>query len=206
MLDLKVKDYLDLLKSDAPAPGGGSASALMGAQGMALIMMVANLTVGREKYKEFWLVCDEALKKGGKIMADLTEIVEEDTEAYNKVMKAYGMAKDSDAEKALRNKAIRKAMIGATEVPFRAMGICLEGLKTGKSLVGKSNPNCSSDLGVGALGLLACAKGVYLNVLTNLPGIKDPDLEKDFEMRGKKLYAEAESLANSIYDMVKESL
>ena len=206
MLNLTVNEYLDILKSDEPAPGGGSASAFTGAQGMALVMMVANLTFGKEKYKEFWDVNEKVLKDANIILKEIATKIEEDTESYKEVMKAYLMKKDTDSEKALRTKAIREATLEATKVPFSVMELAISGLKVAKTIVGKSNPNCSSDLGVAALMLLAMLKGAWLNVLTTLPGVKDPDMEKMFKDKGERIYKEAESLANEIYEEVKNNL
>lgn len=206
MMNQSLSGYLELLKSDAPAPGGGSASALSGAQGMALIMMVANLTIGRENYKEHWGLCEKALKDGNHIMEELILCIEKDTDAYNKVVKAYKFPKETDQEKEVRKTAIREATLGATQVPFDAMVLTLEGLKVADSLVGKSNPNCSSDLGVAALNLLACGQGLWLNILTNLSGIKNPEKEKEFESQGKFLFKESKELAEDIYKRVEEGL
>jgi formiminotetrahydrofolate cyclodeaminase len=206
MMNQSLRGYLDLLKSDAPAPGGGSASALSGAQGMALIMMVANLTNGREAYKEHWELCENALKEGSRIMEELILCIEKDTDAYNQVMKAYQLPKENDEEKDVRKMAIREATLVATQVPFDAMVLALEGLKTADSLVGKSNANCSSDLGVAALNLLACGQGVWLNILTNLSGIKNPEKEKEFETEGAILFLQIKELAQGIYKRVEEAL
>jgi len=203
MMNQSLRGYLDLLKSNAPAPGGGSASALSGAQGMALIMMVANLTNGREAYKEHWGLCEKALEDGNRIMEELISCIEKDTAAYNQVMKAYQLPKESQEEKELRKMAIREATLVATQVPFDAMVLTLEGLKVADSLVGKSNPNCSSDLGVAALNLLACGQGVWLNILTNLSGIKNPEKEKEFETQGKLLFQQTKALAEDIYKRVE---
>lgn len=206
MMNQSLRGYLDLLKSDAPAPGGGSASALSGAQGMALIMMVANLTIGREAYKEHWSLCEKALKDGGHIMEELILCIDKDTAAYNQVMKAYQLPKTNDDEKESRKMAIREATLGATQVPYDAMVLAFEGLKVADSLVGKSNPNCSSDLGVAALNLLACGQGVWLNILTNLSGIKNPEKEKEFETQGAILFLEIKNLAQDIYKRVEAAL
>ena len=206
MIEHTLKDYLDELKSSAPAPGGGSASALAGAQGVALVMMVANLTVGREKYKEQEALCQQSLKEGAIVMEGLIQAIHEDTQAYNQVMAAYQLPKETEEEKALRSKAIREATLVATQVPYDAMKLSVKGLELAKSLVGKSNPNCSSDLGVAALNLLACGQGVWLNILTNLSGIKDPEREQSFRDGGMKLYQQTETLAHEIYEEVKNGL
>lgn len=206
MMNQSLRGYLDKLKSNAPAPGGGSASAFSGAQGMALIMMVANLTNGRDAYKEYWGLCEKALEDGDHIMEELILCIEKDTDAYNQVMKAYRLPKGTDEEKENRKLAIRLATLGATQVPFDAMELTLKGLEVADSLVGKSNPNCSSDLGVAALNLLACGQGVWLNILTNLSGIKNPEKEKEFEDQGKILFKKIKSQAESIYDRVEKTL
>ena len=206
MMNQSLRGYLDLLKSDAPAPGGGSASALSGAQGMALIMMVANLTKGREAYKDHWSLCEKALEDGEQIMEQLIACIEKDTAAYTQVMNAYQLPKETEDQKEVRKMAIREATLGATQVPFDAMVLTLEGLKVADSLVGKSNPNCSSDLGVAALNLLACGQGVWLNILTNLSGIKNPEKEKEFETQGRKLFQETKDLAEDIYKRVEAGL
>lgn len=206
MMNQSLREYLDQLKSNAPAPGGGAASALSGAQGMALIMMVANLTLGREPYKENWEISEKALEDGKQIMEEMIACIEKDVAAYNEVMKAYQLPKETDSEKESRKMVIRKATLGATQVPFDVMALTLEGLKVAESLVEKSNPNCSSDLGVAALNLMACGQGVWLNVLTNLSGIKNPEKEKEFDSQGKLLFQNIKDLAEDIYKRVEAGL
>lgn len=206
LTDLTIKDYLSVLKTDAPAPGGGSVSALSGAQGMALIIMVADLTLGREKYAQFQEVCQKGKTEADRILALLTEGIDRDTEAYNLVCDAFRMPKDSDEQKTARSRSICDATLVATLVPFETMELGLEGLRIAKTLVGSSNPNCSSDLGVAALNLIACVKGAWLNVLTNLPGLKDPEKEEDFKNRGKHIYEQSAKLADNIYEEVAKNL
>ena len=202
---MTVKDYLDLLKSDAPAPGGGSVSALSAAQGVGLVAMVADLTIGREKYAEYEEVCKAAKEEALKLYSAFAEGIDKDTEAFNKVSAAYKLPKNTDEEKAARSAAIREANIGATEVPFETVKLCLEGLKVTETMVGKSNPNAASDLGVAALNLLAGIRGAWLNVKINLPGIKDEALKAKFES-GEAMVDEAYVLANRIYEEVLASL
>lgn len=205
LVDLTVKDYLDVLKSDAPAPGGGSVSALSAAQGVGLVAMVADLTIGREKYAEYDEACRAAKEKALDLYTQLVDGIDKDTEAFNKVSAAYKLPKDTDEQKAARSAAIRAANVGATEVPFETVKLCLEGLKVTETIVGKSNPNAASDLGVAALNLLAGLKGAWLNVKINLPGIKDEELKAKFES-GAELVAEAEIIAKDIYEKVLASL
>ncbi len=205
LVDMTVKDYLDLLKSDAPAPGGGSVSALSAAQGVGLVAMVADLTIGREKYAEYEQVCKEAKEEALKLYEALVAAIDEDTEAFNKVSAAYKMPKDTDEQKAARSAAIRKANVGATQVPYETIKLCLAGLKVTETMVGKSNPNAASDLGVAALNLMAGIRGAWLNVKINLPGIKDEALKAKFET-GAQMVDEAYVLANRIYEEVLSSL
>src|SRR5665647_3266171 len=121
LVELKVDAYLNLLGSDAPAPGGGSVSALAGAQGIALMNMVCDLTVGKAKYAEFEEICLSAKKKGIRLIGELTEAVDEDTEAFNLVSAAFKLPKETEADKFARSKAIGEAMLAGTEVPFKTM-------------------------------------------------------------------------------------
>lgn len=206
LIDMDVKTYLDVLKSDAPAPGGGSVSALAGAQGVALLMMVADLTLGKEKYADFQQTCAEAADKGAALYAELVAAVDKDTEAFNLVAAAFKMPKDTDEEKAARKQAIADGTLVSTEVPFHTMELGYQGLKLAESLIGKSNPNAASDLGVAVLNLTGCIKGAWLNVKINLPGLKDEAKAKFFAEEGQKLFDGADAVARELYDRVALSL
>ena len=205
LVDMTVKDYLDLLKSDAPAPGGGSVSALSAAQGVGLVAMVADLTIGREKYAEYEEVCKVAKEEALKLYSAFIEGIDKDTEAFNKVSAAYKLPKNTDEEKAARSAAIREANVGATEVPFETVKLCLDGLKITETMVGKSNPNAASDLGVAALNLMPGIRGAWLNVTINLPGIKDEALKAEFES-AEAMVDEAYVISKRIYEEVLASL
>lgn len=203
---MEVNKYLDVLKSDAPAPGGGSVSALAGAQGVGLFMMVADLTMGKEKYADYQDVCKNAKEKGMPLYEELVAAIDKDTEAFNLVAAAFKMPKGTDEEKAARSKAIADGTLVSTEVPFRTMQLGYEGLKLAKTIVGKSNPNAASDLGVAILNLKACVYGAWLNVKINLPGVKDADRAKYFEEEGHKMYNEVGSIATKYFNEVATSL
>lgn len=205
LVDMTLKEYLEVLRSNAPAPGGGSAAALEGAQSAALVSMVIGLTLGREKYKEFEEDLKKVEEKISRIYLELLNSIDLDTEAFNKVSAAYKMPKETEEEKSERSKAIRVANVGATEVPYHTVELCLEGLKVMTEMEGKFNTNAASDLGVAALGFLAGAKSAWLNVKINLPGIKDEVLKADFE-KAINLVKEAEMIANNIYDKVEGEL
>lgn len=206
LVDMKITEFLDVLKSDAPAPGGGSASALSGAQGCALLMMVADLTLGKEKYRDFEEICLRAKKKGQSLYEELRASVDRDTEAFNLISAAFKLPKDTDEEKAVRRAAIADGTLTATEVPFNTMKLGFEALKLVESLIGKSNPNCSSDLGVGALHLKACIEGSWLNVKINLPGVKNEEKAAYFEKEGRSMYEASEKIAAECFDKVLKAL
>ena len=206
LIDMQVKEYLKVLKSDAPAPGGGSVSALAGAQGVALFSMVADLTLGHEKYADDQEICRSAKERGASLYAELVESVDRDTEAFNLVSAAFKMPKETDEEKAARKQAIADGTLVATEVPFHTMELGYEGLMLAKSMIGRSNPNAASDLGVAILNLTGCIKGAWLNVKINLPGVKDEEKARLFEEQGQKMFDEADAVAHDLYNQVAESL
>jgi formiminotetrahydrofolate cyclodeaminase len=206
LIDMKMDDYLELLKSDAPAPGGGSVSALSGAQGCALFMMVADLTIGKSKYEDYQEICLAAKEKGQPLYEELMAGIDKDTDAFNLISNAFKMPKDTDEEKAARKKAIADGTLAATEIPFRNMQLAYEGLQIAKTLVGHSNPNCASDLGVGILQLRACVYGAWLNVKINLPGVKDIDKAKYFQEEGQKMFSSAGDIARKCFNEVNMSL
>lgn len=205
LVDMTVKEYLEVLKSDAPAPGGGSVSALSAAQGAALVSMVCELTIPKEKFAEYKELCEEVKAEILGVYDALVIGIDKDTEAFNQVSAAFKLPKATDEEKAARSKAIQAATVVATKVPYETMELCMKGLETTAKIVGKSNPNAASDLGVAALNLLAGIKGAYLNVMINLPGIKDEAAKAEFA-GAEAMVAKAEELANKIYTEVLESL
>ena len=140
LIDMQVREYLEVLKSDAPAPGGGSVSALVG-----LFMMVADLTIGKEKYADYQEVCKEAKEKGAALYEELGASVDRDTDAFNLIADAFKMPKETEEEKAARRKAIADGTLVATQVPFRTMQLGYEGLNIARKMIGKSNPNAASE-------------------------------------------------------------
>lgn len=206
LIDLDVKKYMENLASNLPAPGGGSASALAGAQGISLVMMVAELTVGKEKYRDWEAYCQKAISDGTVIQTNFLKTIDDDTDAYNKVGAAFKLPKNTDEEKVARSRAIQDATVLATRVPLRTMEISLEALKVAKSLIGKSNPNCSSDIGVGALNLKSALMGAWLNVKINLPGIKDEALRNELFKKGQSMLEEGNKIADKCYEIVEKGL
>lgn len=196
LIKMQVEDYLKLVASDAPAPGGGSASALCGAQGVGLISMVANLTLGKKKYEAYHALCAEIAEEAALICGKLTKQVDIDTEAYGRIANAFKLPKETDEEKAARRKAINEATVYAAQVPLETMRLAVEGLECAKKLIGNYNTNCASDVGCGVYGLLSCVKGAWLNVMINVSGLGD---------EGEALYGEGEGLLEKAEILASET-
>lgn len=169
----KVGEFLDLLASDAPAPGGGSAAALCAAVGAALVSMVANLTVGKEKYRDSQAEMEEVLRRSEALRAEFIRLMEEDTEAFNIFMKVLKMPRDTEEQKAERKAAMAKASQTATDVPLRTLERCAEMALLAAKVVKLGNRNAVSDGGSAALFAEASGKAAAYNVRINLPGIAD---------------------------------
>lgn len=206
LAELKTAEFVDLLASDAPAPGGGSAAALEGALGAALTAMVCGLTVGKKKYAEFQELAEEAQKKATDLKARFVDVMDRDTEAFNVVSAAFGMPKATDEEKAARSAAIQKGLEGCTKTPFEMMELAAETLELTASILGKSNDSAASDLGVSALSLRAAIQGAWLNVLINIGSLKNKELAEDYRAKGEALLAKALPLADQIYDTVVKAM
>lgn len=199
LAELTVTEFADLLASDAPAPGGGSAAALEGAIGAALTAMVCGLTKGKKKFAEFNDLAVEAEAKALALKDRFIDVMDRDTEAFNVVSAAFGMPKATDEEKAARSAAIQKGLEGCTATPFEMMEIAVETLELTGSILGKSNDSAASDLGVSALSLRAAIQGAWLNVLINIGSLKNKELAEDYRVKGEALLAKALPLADKIY-------
>lgn len=206
LMDLTVKEYLNKVKSDSPAPGGGSVSAMSGAQSAALIIMVCDLTIGREKYANYEEFCIESKAKTIEIFEELTILVDKDTDAYNLVAQAFKLPKETESEKEIRKAEIAKATLFATETPFRTMELCMEAIAIAESLIGKTNTNAASDLGVAGLNLYAALKGAWMNVRINLSGIKDSEKVGFFNMKGSEMENKALKIVENIENKTMELL
>ena len=201
-----IKEFIEQLGSDSPAPGGGSACALSGALGVSLITMVANLTIGKPQYAEFEELNQLAIIEGNRISTELLDLVEKDSVAYLNLLEAYKLPRDTAEEREIRSAKVLEATIIATKTPLSIMEASLKALFLCKSLVGKSNANASSDLGVSAQKLLASINGAWLNVLINLGGIKNTDRVLFYQHKGQEIVDTAKVEAEFIYDSVKDSL
>lgn len=206
LVEMQINDFIAVLGSDTPAPGGGSASALAAAQGIALTKMVTDLTIGKKKYAEFEDEIELLQKKAKSLQEGLLRAIDEDTEAFNQVSAVFGLPKTTEEEKKARREAMQSALKGAAVTPFSMMEKIVDALKVTQAAVGKSNTNAASDLGVAALNLKAALQGAWLNVLINLASIKDEMFVRQYRKAGESLVEEGSKIADATYQQILESL
>lgn len=169
LTELTVRDLTDRLASHEPIPGGGSASALAGAMGAALVAMVAELTIGRPESGEHEAAVRELRAAGQRRCAELLELAELDAAAYQAVVDARRLPKDSEADREARTAALRSAMVDATGVPLRTATVAADVLDLALRIAPIGNRNAVSDAGVAAQLAVAALRGALLNVRINLP-------------------------------------
>ncbi len=203
---MTINEFTDILASDAPAPGGGAAAALLGATGIALTSMVASLTIGRKKYADNEAFAKELIEKSARIKADFLTAMEEDALTFNQVAAVFSMAKDTEEEKSARKNAMEKALKGCTIPPYKMMELSLESLQLTKTAIGNTNTTAASDIGVAALALKAAIQSGWLNVVININSIKDEEFASDYRNKGEALLSKALPLADEIYETILKSL
>ena len=187
LIDMNLVAFANETASESPAPGGGSISAYVGALGASLATMVANLSSHKKGWDDQWEYFSNYAQKGQTIKDELLKLVDEDTNAFNKIMDAFGLSKNSDEEKQARTQAIQDATLYATQVPLKTMQVCFSGYEIAQVMVEKGNPNSVTDAGVGALCIRAAIYGAYLNVKINASGLKD-------KIVAEKLVADANAI------------
>lgn len=203
---MNITEFVALLGSNEPAPGGGSTAALVGSLGISLLKMVAGLTVGREKYKEQEAQMQEILTNADKMSTEFLQLMDKDTEAYNGVTAVFKMPKSTDEEKAKRSAAMQDALKASTLSPLKMMEESLAALELAKTAVGKGNTNAASDFGVCALSLKTAVQGAWLNVKINIPGLKDKEFAAKCEKDGEEILNKSIAIADEIYEYVLRSL
>jgi glutamate formiminotransferase/formiminotetrahydrofolate cyclodeaminase len=186
--------FLTQLASESPTPGGGSAAALAGAMGAALVVMVCNLTVGREKFKEVDAELRVIHAEATKLQAAMTALVRRDAEAYEGFVNAMKLPKTTDAEKAARKKAMGAAAIHAAEIPLETMRVALAVMRLSAVVAKKGNPHAASDGAVGALLGRAALRSADMNVRINLPSVQDERLRASMLAEAESLVRETESI------------
>ncbi len=188
LIDMTCKGFAEETASESPAPGGGSISAYMGALGAALGTMVANLSSHKAGWDDRWEEFSDWADRGQALLRELLHLVDEDTEAFNRIMAVFAMPKSTDEEKAARSAALQVATLYATQVPLRTMKAAVKVFPLVEAMASEGNPNSVSDAGVGALAARSAVLGACLNVKINAAGLKD-------RATADALVAEAETLA-----------
>ena len=204
LTDLTVKGFADETARESPAPGGGSVSAYMGAMGAALGTMVANLSSHKPGWDDRWEEFSQWAEQGLAIEQELLRLVDEDTEAFNKIMAAFGMPKATDEDKRLRAEAIEKATLFAAQVPLQTMKTSMKVFALCKAMVEKGNPNSVSDAGVGALAARSAVLGAGMNVKINASSLKDKAAAQALVEEAQALIDQAKAEEQAIVDMVEK--
>ena len=206
LIDMTVKDFAHETASESPAPGGGSISATMGAYGAALATMVANLSAHKPGWDDRWEEFSNWAVKGKGYVEQLLAMVDEDTNAFNRIMDAFGLPKSTDEEKAARSAAIQAATLYATEVPFRVMQLCYQSMEVIQAMAEHGNPNSVTDAGVGALAARSAVYGAYLNVRINAASLKDKAKAQELIDKGAEILNKAMAQERAILDIVEQKL
>ncbi len=203
LLKINLREFCNETLSDSPAPGGGSVAALMGALGASLGGMVANLSAGKRGWDDKLAYFGDWAAKAQQLKDELLALVDEDTAAFNKVMEAFALPKESAEEKVARSAAIQGANKYAAEIPLRVMETAFKSYQILAEMAEKGNPTSISDVGVGLLALRACINGAGMNVRINLAGLKDEKLKSTLQEKVQKLSAESESEFKKIHQIVE---
>ena len=204
--DKPVQFFLDELAGKSSTPGGGSAAAIIGAMGAALISMVANFTVGKKNYEAVEVEIKAILTRSEELRAELTGMVKADVDVFNKVMGAYGMPRDTDEQKEKRTIAIQAALKEATDVPLACAKLCAEVIKLCLPVAEKGNKGVISDAGVAVLAGYAALRSAALNVYINIGAIKDESFVQDRSRQLEKILSGMDTLTEKVYQIVKSRL
>lgn len=199
LVDMTCTEFADETASESPAPGGGSISAYMGALAAALGSMVANLSAHKAGWDDRWEEFSDVAVRGRELQDELIHLVDEDTEAFNRIMAVFGMPKGTPEEKAARAAAMEEATLYATQVPLRTMKAAYKTFDVVEAMAEKGNPSSVSDAGVGALAARAAVLGAQLNVRINAAGLKDRE-------KAESLIAEAAEIAKKACERETEIL
>jgi len=205
MIDKSCKEFTQMLASAAPVPGGGGASALAGALGTALGSMVANLTLGKQKYQDVQDEIKVILDKAEKLQKELLDLVQADAEAFEPLSKAYGLPKETKEQMKYRDEVMAQALIKACSVPVIIMEKSLEAIKLHEELSRIGSRMVISDVGVGVLLCKSSLLGAALNVFINTKLMKNREYAEEINRQTEKMIEEGTILADKVYeDVVKE--
>jgi formiminotetrahydrofolate cyclodeaminase len=207
---MKLGEFIDIVDSDAPAPGGGSVSALSSTLGIALTRMMGALAINKKKYNELDdIIKDEFIEKYDKLLKvreKLSYLIDEDTVSFNELMKSFKLPKETEEEKKFRREEIQRTTLYATEIPFEVAKVSLEAMELLPFFSKYGNQNAITDLGVGAMLLETGIRGAILNVKINLGGLKDEVKVEKFREGYKRIEEEAVTLKEAIMEYVNKKV
>lgn len=206
LMDMTCSAFADETASESPAPGGGSIAAYMGALGVSLGTMVANLSSHKPGWDDRWEEFSDWAEKGQVLKDELIRLVDEDTNAFNRIMDAFGLPKGSEHEKAARTEAIQEATRYAIEIPFRVMKKSFETMEILKAMAETGNPNSVSDAGVGALAARSAVMGAFLNVKINAAGLNDKAFVASVIAEGAEIERNARLMEEHILEIVNQKI
>lgn len=208
--ELKVTEFVNEVDSKSPAPGGGSVSALASSLGVALSRMVGHLSVGKKKFKaldeDIQLKFKNVIESFESIKEELVLLIDKDTEAFNLIMAAFKLPKETDLEKKQRSLKIEEGTLEAIKAPFEVATHSLNALQNLEYILQYGNKNTLSDLGVSALLLQAGLEGAILNVKINLPGISDESLRKEYTLQASNMLHESKMIKENLLKTIHEKL
>jgi glutamate formiminotransferase/formiminotetrahydrofolate cyclodeaminase len=206
LLKMNLREFCNETLSDSPAPGGGSVAALMGALGASLGGMVANLSAGKRGWDDQIDYFSKWAVKAQQLKDELLSLVDEDTAAFNKVMDAFALPKDSAEEKSARAAAIGGATKYAAEIPFKVMETSSKSYELLSEMAEKGNPASISDVGVGALATRACISGAAMNVRINLAALKDEEFKAAMLKKIQQIAVDSETQFKKVTEVVESKL
>ena len=206
LVDMTCTGFAEETASESPAPGGGSISAYMGALGAALGTMVANLSSHKAGWDDRWEEFSDWAERGQALLTELLHLVDEDTDAFNRIMNVFAMPKSTDEEKAVRSAALQEATLYATQVPLRTMRTAVRIFDVVRAMAAEGNPNSVSDAGVGALAARSAVLGARLNVKINAAGLKDRAAADALVAEAEQLAAKAERLEKEVLTIVEQKI
>jgi glutamate formiminotransferase / formiminotetrahydrofolate cyclodeaminase len=206
LIDMSLRSFMDETASESPAPGGGSISAYLGALGVALGTMVANLSSHKKGWDERWKEFSDWAVRGKEIQNRLLELVDEDTDAFNRIMDAYALPRKTDEEKQQRKNAVQEATKSAIMIPLAVMETAYSGFPLVREMVEKGNPNSVTDAGVGALAIRSCIRGAFLNVKINAAGLEDKKFTAEVIGMGREIEGKAILEEESILKKVEAEI
>lgn len=206
LVRMSVKGFARETASESAAPGGGSVSANMGALAAALGTMVANLSAHKRGWDDRWKEFSDWAERGQDVMERLLRLVDEDTEAFAKIMDVFSMPKGTEEEKAARAEAMEKATLYASRVPLKTMQTAMEAMPVALAMARIGNPASASDAGVGAIAALAAVRGAHLNVRINAAGLKDRALAAELTDEAARIEAEAVAAESEVLAEVNKNI